>query len=74
MGYGGVVGAIVKWSIWISAIFAILLQLGIAEALVTTIVQGIIALVVIAGGIAFGLGGKDVASEILQDVKNKLKS
>jgi len=73
MGYGGVVGMIVKWSIWISAIFAILLQLGIAEALITTIVQGIVALIVIAGGIAFGLGGKDVAGEILQDIKNKLK-
>lgn len=74
MGYGGVVGAIVKWSIWVSAIFAILLQLGIAEALVTTIIQGIIALVVIAGGIAFGLGGKDVAAEMLQEARNKLRS
>jgi len=74
MGYGGVVGVIVKWSIWISAIFAILLQLGIAEALVTTIIQGIVALIVIAGGIAFGLGGKDVAGEMLQEVRNKLKN
>jgi len=74
MGYGGVVGAIVKWSIWVSALFAILLQLGIAETLVTTIVQGIVALVVIAGGIAFGLGGKDVAAELLQEARDKLKS
>jgi len=73
MGYGAMVGAIVKWSIWIFSIFAILLQLGIAEALVTIIIQGIVALIVIAGGIAFGLGGKDVAGEILQDLKNKLK-
>jgi len=73
MGYGAVAGAIVKWSIWISAIFAILLQLGIAKTLVTLIVQGIVALIVISGGIAFGLGGKDLASDILRDLRNKLK-
>ena len=73
MGSGPVVGAIIKWSIWILALFAILLQLGIAEALITTIVQGIVALIVIAGGIAFGLGGKDAAAEVIQDLRNKLK-
>lgn len=73
IGYGQLVGAVVKWSIWIFAIFAILLQLGIAEDLVKTIIQGIVALIVIAGGIAFGLGGKDVAGEILQDLRNKLR-
>jgi len=73
MGHGQLVGVIVKWSIWIFAIFAILLQLGIAEELVKAIIQGIVALLVIAGGLAFGLGGKDVAAEILQDLRNKLR-
>jgi hypothetical protein len=73
MGSGAIVGVIIKWSIWILALFAILLQLGIAEALITTIIQGIVALIVIAGGIAFGLGGKDAAAEVIQDLKNKLK-
>lgn len=73
MGYGHIAGAIVRWSIWVFAIFAILLQLGIVEDLVRTIIQGIVALIVIAGGIAFGLGGKDVAAEILQNLKKKLK-
>ena len=73
VGHGQLVGVIVKWSIWIFAIFAILLQLGIAEELVKTIIQGIVALIVIAGGIAFGLGGKDVAADILQDLRNKLR-
>lgn len=73
IGYGQVVGAIVKWSIWVFAILAILLQLGIAEDLIKIIIQGIVALVVIAGGIAFGLGGKEVAAEILQNLKTKFK-
>ncbi len=73
MGSGAIAGAIIKWSIWVLALFAILLQLGIAEALITTIIQGIVALIVIAGGIAFGLGGKDAAAEVIQDLRNKLK-
>ncbi|PIS17239.1 MAG: hypothetical protein COT59_01720 [Candidatus Nealsonbacteria bacterium CG09_land_8_20_14_0_10_42_14] len=72
IGYGQLIGAIIKWSIWIFAILAILLQLGIAEDLVKTIIQGVVALIVIAGGLAFGLGGKDVAGDILQNLRDKL--
>ena len=73
MGSGHYVAIIVKWSIWIFTIVAILLQLGVAEELLIPIVQGVIYFFVIAGGLAFGLGGKDVASEILQDLRKKLK-
>ena len=74
VGYGELVGAIIRWSIWIFAILAILYQLGVVRPMVQTLFSGIIAFFVISFGIAFGLGGKDVASEILRDVKNKLKS
>ena len=67
------VRAVVRWTIWIFAILAILLQLGIVISLVQTIITGFIAMLVISAGIAFGLGGKDVATEILQDLKRKLK-
>ncbi len=67
------VRAVVRWTIWIFAILAILLQLGIVISLVQTIITGFIAMLVISAGIAFGLGGKDVAAEILQDLKRKLK-
>jgi len=73
VGYGPIVGAIVKWSIWIFAIFAILFQLGIAPDLVKIIIQGIVAVFVIAAGIAFGLGGKEIAGEMMQDIRNKLR-
>ncbi len=65
--------AVIRWTIWIFAILAILLQLGIVISLVQTIITGFIAMLVISAGIAFGLGGKDVAAEILQDLKRKLK-
>lgn len=66
-------GEIVRWAIWIFAIFAILIELGIASELLSTLFAGVVALVVIAGGIAFGLGGKDTAAEILDDFRKKMK-
>ncbi|OGZ18850.1 MAG: hypothetical protein A2175_02335 [Candidatus Nealsonbacteria bacterium RBG_13_42_11] len=73
VGYGAMVSAVIKWSIWIFAILAILHQLGIAKPFMETLFTGLVALLVISFGIAFGLGGKEVAAEILQDVKKKLK-
>tara|TARA_Y100000310_G_scaffold92577_1_gene90229 strand:- start:184 stop:861 length:678 start_codon:yes stop_codon:yes gene_type:complete len=73
VGYGHMVGVIVRWSIWIFAIIAILTQLGIAPVLLQTLFTGLVALVVIAGGLAFGLAGKDVAGQWLQDMQRKLR-
>lgn len=73
VGYGHVVGVIVRYSIWVFALIAILMQLGIAPMLLQTVLTGVVALFVIAGGLAFGLGGKDMAAEILSDLKRKLK-
>src|SRR3989344_8721978 len=66
VGYGRTVSAIVKWSIWTFAILAILAQLGIARGFVETLFTGIVAMLVISSGIAFGLGGKDVAADLLK--------
>lgn len=73
VGYGQIVSAIIKWSIWIFAIIMILYQLGIGRPFMETLFTGLVAMLVISLGIAFGLGGKDVAAEILQDLKRKLK-
>ena len=75
--YAHIGGAIVKWGIWIFAILAILRQLLVVPELVGTLfnalVYGVVALFVISAGIAFGLGGKDVAAELLEGLKKKLK-
>ncbi len=77
VGYGKTVSSIVKWAIWIFAILAILRQLLVVPSLIDivfqAIVYGTVALFVISFGIAFGLGGKDVAAEILKDIKEKLR-
>ena len=73
VGYGHLVSVMIKWSIWIFAVLAILHQLGIARPFMETLFTGFVAMLVISLGIAFGLGGKDVAAEILQDLKKKLQ-
>lgn len=57
--------SLTKWSIMIFGLLAALMQLGIAPSLIQTIVTGLVAMLAIAGGVAFGLGGKDIAGDIL---------
>lgn len=73
VGYAKFAGLMVRWAILGFAISAILVQLGIAKQLILILFQGIIAFIVIAFGLAFGLGGKDVAAEILRELKEKLR-
>lgn len=61
-----------KWSIVIFGIFAAFIQLGIAPSLVSTIFIGIVAMLALAGGLAFGLGGKDEAALILQKLREEI--
>jgi len=71
--YVGLVGSVVKWAVWVFAGLAILGQLGVAREIIQILVTGFVALLVIAGGLAFGLGGKDMAKEALDNLKNKLR-
>jgi len=73
VGYGHLASAIIKWSIWIFAILAILHQLGVARPFMETLFTGIVAMLVLAIGISFGLGGKEVAADILQNLRKKLQ-
>ncbi len=73
VGFGSMVSVVIKWSIWVFAILAILYQLGVARPFMETLFTGLVGMLVISLGIAFGLGGKDVAAEIWQDLRKKLK-
>jgi small-conductance mechanosensitive channel len=66
------IGGIVKWAILIFGFVIALTQLGIATTLIQTVVMGIIAMLAIAGGLAFGLGGKDMAERTLEKLKDDL--
>ena len=58
-------GAIAKWAIWIFAILTALFHLGIAPGLIQTLFMGIVVAAALAVGLAFGLGGKEVAARML---------
>jgi len=61
-----------KWAIIVFGILAALLQLGIASSLVSTIFIGIVAMLSLAGGLAFGLGGKEEAAMILRKLREEI--
>lgn len=69
LSHGHSAGAVVKWAIVIFAFLAALLQLQIAEGLIQTLFTAFAAMVAIAGGLAFGLGGKDIATRILKHLE-----
>lgn len=73
VGYVNMAGSIVRWAIWIFAIFAILEQLEVASDIVQILVTGFVALIVLSGSIALGLGGKDLARESLENLRNKTR-
>lgn len=71
--YVNLVGAIVRWAIWIFAGLAILGQLGVASEIIRILITGFVALIVISAALALGLGGKDLAKEVLEGLRKKLK-
>lgn len=57
-------GNIAHYAILVFAVIAAVDQLGIAETVVNTLFIGAVALVVLAAGLAFGLGGQQTAAQI----------
>jgi len=71
--YSRLLGRIIRWAIWLFAILAILYQLQITPSLILTVFIGMVMTVSLALGIAFGLGGKDLAAKILKELEEKFK-
>ena len=60
------IAAVSKWSIIVFALLAALIQLNVAVTLIQTIVTAFFAMIALAGGLAFGLGGKETATKWLK--------
>lgn len=65
-------GKITKWAIWIFAILAAIMQLGIAVSFINTLFTGIIIAIALALGLAFGLGGQEAAARTIEKVKGEI--
>lgn len=67
------VADIARWSIIVFTVLVALNELGIASGIINTLLTGFVALVAIAGGLAFGLGGQEAAKEAIERIKKNLK-
>jgi small-conductance mechanosensitive channel len=67
-------GSVTKWSIWIFAALAALFQLGIGAIFIQTLFTGVVVALALAFGIAFGVGGKDAASDAVDKIKKEISS
>lgn len=68
----GPLATLAKWAVFIFAFLAALVQLGIATSLIEILFTGLVAMLAIAGGLAFGLGGKDKAREWLEKLDREM--
>lgn len=63
------IGNLARYAILVFAAMAALIQLGIAENIILIAFIGLMTAVSLAAGLAFGLGGRDKARELLSDIK-----
>lgn len=59
-------GKVASVAVWGFAIVVAVNQLGIAATLVNTLFMGLVGGIALAAGLAFGLGGRDTAAEIVR--------
>lgn len=68
----GSLAVFTRSTIMFFTILIMLNQLGVAQDLIRIFFTGLVTMLAIAGGLAFGLGGKEYAKEILDELKKKL--
>lgn len=67
------VGRLSRWTVLVIAFFTAISELKIAQGLVETFFTGLTWIIVLAIGLAIGLGAKDLVAKILGDWYDKLK-
>ncbi|MBI4256984.1 hypothetical protein HY733_03895 [Candidatus Uhrbacteria bacterium] len=65
---------VAKWAILVFTLMAALVQLQIAPELIRVLFTGLVAMLALAGGLAFGLGGKEHAHQFLNRLKKDISS
>ncbi|MEK7163227.1 MAG: hypothetical protein AAB775_00750 [Patescibacteria group bacterium] len=67
-------GTVTRWSIWIFALLAALVQLGIAVGFIQTLFTGVIVALSLAFGLSFGLGGQESAARYIEKIRSEIAS
>ena len=71
MHSGKTLGEISWWGIVVFGFLAALSQLGVAVWIINTLITALSAMLALAGGLAFGLGGKDHADKWISKIKDE---
>lgn len=69
---GNLAGTVAKYAIWITAVLAVLNQLGVATEFVQTLFTGLVVALSLAFGLAFGLGGKEAAARTIERIRGEI--
>lgn len=76
-GLGGessnLLGSVARWAMVFFTALVVLNQLGVAAELIRILFTGIVAMLAIAGGLAFGLGGQETAKKVLGDLQKRVE-
>ena len=67
------IAKVAQVAVWAFAIVVAVNQLGIAQTLVNTLFMAVVGAMALAAGLAFGLGGRDTAGEIVRNVYQRSK-
>lgn len=66
-------GSLVRYAIFFSAFIISLGELGIAPMYMQYLFVGLVSMFAIAGGLAFGLGGKEAAARTIEHLHDRVK-
>jgi len=71
------IGSLVRWIVLVVGFLMALKQLrvetSLLDSIVGTVVQGVVYMITIAGGVAFGLAGKDFAHDLLAKLRDEIE-
>ncbi len=66
------VASITRWVIGVFVVLVVLNQLGVASDLIRILFTGVVAMLALAGGIAFGFGGQKAAQDVIEGIRKRL--
>ncbi len=72
IGASKFLASLTKWAIFVFAFIAALVQLGVAPELLTILFTGFIVMISLAGGLSFGLGGKEAAKDVIEKFRRNI--
>jgi hypothetical protein len=67
-------GTLTWWAVIIFGLLTALLQLGIAVSIINTVITGLIAMLALGGGLAFGLGGREYAAHLIERLREEIEN